>query len=249
MAKPAIQTWAVDRIVASLKEGARTLELGCGSGLATRDLKDRQVSIQCADVECWHEPHEDIEHTSGADLTKVLPFEDEAFEAIVSLEVFEHLTNPFNAAKELARVLTDGGQLFLTMPNFWGIRSRWRFFWRGSVNRSKVEEPFYRTNLREGRCPPHINTLPWPILKFAFATYGLRVEEVCGYQRSVLGQILFFPMAAAIWLLTRLSSRKRRRRDMLDETNSWSVLFGSHHVFIRARKVGVAAIDAADPKV
>lgn len=246
MAKPTIQTWAVKEIAARLGKEDVTLEVGCGSGKATEAFKELGVNIQCSDVDRWHDPHESIQHTSGADLTKSLPFEDASFNAVVSFEVFEHLTNPYVAAEELARVLTDQGQLFLTMPNFWGLRTRWRYFWTGNINRSKVHNEFYRTNLREGRCPPHINTMPWPTMKFALATYGLQVEEVRGYQRNVVPHLLFWPFAVLVWLITRLSGRGRKRRFQLNETNRWSVLWGSHHVYIHARKVGVEAINAAD---
>ena len=144
------------------------------------------------------------------------------------------------------RLLNDQGQLFLTMPNFWGARSRWRYFWTGNINRSKADSAFYRSNLREGRCPPHINTAPWPTLRFALASYGLQLEEICGYQRHFFPHLIFFPLAAAIWVITQLSGKRRRRRFHLLETNRWSILWGSRHVYIRARKVGVEATDAAD---
>lgn len=231
--------------MASLGKDDVTLEVGCGRGHTAAEFKALGVNIQCSDVTAWHEPHESIQHTSGADLTKSLPFDDASFDAIVSFEVFEHLTNPYNAAKEFARVLNDRGQLFLTMPNFWGVRSRWRYFWTGNINRSKIYSEVDRTKLREGRCPPHINTAPWPALKFGFVSYGLQVEEVCGYQRNVLPHLVFFPFAAAVWLMTRLSGKGRKHRFHLLETNRWSILWGSRHVYMRARKVGVEAIAAA----
>ncbi|EAW42963.1 glycosyltransferase [Nodularia spumigena] len=42
-----------------------------------------------------------------------LPFQDEIFDAVVCLNVFEHLYNPNLAAKEILRVLKPGGKLIL----------------------------------------------------------------------------------------------------------------------------------------
>lgn len=237
--KPTVQEWALERILESLERSGPTVEIGCGAGSFTRALAARGVSVQCADVDRWHEPIEGVPHTSGADLTSKLPFDHGAFRSLIALEVIEHVTDPFHAVAEMARVLARGGRLYLTLPNFWNARSRWRFLMRGSLNRSRVRDEVAQENLREGRCPPHINTMAWPTLKYALVAYGFEVEEVCGYQRRPLRQLGSLPLAAFVWAATRLGSRRRRERFELDETNRWSVLYGSHHVFIRARKVGI----------
>ena len=46
-----------------------------------------------------------------------LPFDDEAFDALVTFEVIEHVEFPEKMAGELARVLRSGGCLILTTPN------------------------------------------------------------------------------------------------------------------------------------
>jgi SAM-dependent methyltransferase len=45
-----------------------------------------------------------------------LPFEDEAFDAVILSEVIEHVVNPMQALLEIQRVLKKGGLLFLTWP-------------------------------------------------------------------------------------------------------------------------------------
>lgn len=45
-----------------------------------------------------------------------IPEPDESFDAIMSVEVFEHLPNPLAALKEFYRLLRKGGQLILTAP-------------------------------------------------------------------------------------------------------------------------------------
>jgi SAM-dependent methyltransferase len=45
-----------------------------------------------------------------------LPFQDAVFDAILSLNVLEHVTDPFQSAAELIRVLKPGGKLYCCVP-------------------------------------------------------------------------------------------------------------------------------------
>ena len=47
---------------------------------------------------------------------EVLPFVDEAFDAIVSISVLEHVKDPWRCAREMIRVLKKGGELFVGVP-------------------------------------------------------------------------------------------------------------------------------------
>lgn len=59
--------------------------------------------------------HTDIEN---------LPFEDGSIDAIICLEVLEHVENPFKAAYEIKRVLKPGGFLLLTTPFLLGYHGK-----------------------------------------------------------------------------------------------------------------------------
>jgi len=56
---------------------------------------------------------------------------DSTYDCIACLEVLEHTTNPFDAIKELRRLLKDGGYLLVSAPLNWRIHGPspdcWRF--------------------------------------------------------------------------------------------------------------------------
>jgi len=112
---------------------AKILDAGCGSGLLSRYLVDKEKAL---DVEACDfsdlriqqaknyskGKYSDIKYQK-ADLLN-LPYEDEAFDIIISRFVFEYLPSPVDTVKELKRVLKKGGTLYLidldgVFLNYW----------------------------------------------------------------------------------------------------------------------------------
>ena len=85
------------------------------------DITPRSVSIS----QKYIQDKVDLEHTtqqfdfSVADAAQ-MPFADNSFDAIVSINVFEHIMEIENAVQETYRVLKPGGLAFLHVPPYYG---------------------------------------------------------------------------------------------------------------------------------
>ena len=60
-----------------------------------------------------------------------LPFDDDRFDAVVSIEVIEHVEDQFAFLRELARVARPGGLVVVTTPNVLNVSSRLRTLFTG----------------------------------------------------------------------------------------------------------------------
>jgi SAM-dependent methyltransferase len=81
------------------------LVLDCGAGRRPRYFSN-VVNFEIADYET----------TDVRGVGEVLPFVDNAFDAVLSLAVLEHVKDPFLCAREISRVLKPGGELICCVP-------------------------------------------------------------------------------------------------------------------------------------
>ncbi len=100
------------------------LDAGCGTGLFTKRAIERNAKVTSIDiapklVELTKRKNPSTNAIEASLLQ--LPFEDDTFDYVISSDVIEHTTNPYDATKELIRVLKPGGKICITVPNrtFW----------------------------------------------------------------------------------------------------------------------------------
>ena len=105
--------------------GLRVLDFGCGTGYGDERIADRCLHVTGVDVS-----HEAIayavdrhrhERTAYRRIDPVddapLPFGDASFDAVLSFQVIEHVSNPAAYLSEAARVTRPGGLLILATPD------------------------------------------------------------------------------------------------------------------------------------
>src|ERR1043165_6315456 len=86
------------RALEALPQGSRILDLPAGNGLLADALRDAGHDVVCADI---NRERPDYQYV---DMTGPLPFRDAEFDAALCLEGLEHLVDPVQLVRELARV-------------------------------------------------------------------------------------------------------------------------------------------------
>ena len=116
-----------------------------------------KLNIKSADIE------KDLNPDFCIDITKKTQFENENFDAIICLEVLEHTRNPFNAIKEITRILKKGGVLFLSVPCNYRIHSPFPDSWRFTAHAFHVIAQDYNYDIISLKCIESTDRLLFPI--------------------------------------------------------------------------------------
>jgi len=232
LARPAVH----ERVLALLSRLTRgkLLDVPAGTGALARQLARMGFEVTCSDVNAEGFAAAELPFRQ-ADLSEELPFEDSSFDCVTCIEGLEHLENPFQAVRELARVLRPGGALVLSVPNYLNIERRLKFLITGSFTKPVPPERLKELG-PEGVAMLHLTPAGYPQVKLMLELAGLQVEGLYRDRVKVKQMLLLWPLVLVIRLYTRLWPRKARQRYLLDEVEGPALLTGGNTLIIQARK-------------
>ncbi|MCC8364253.1 class I SAM-dependent methyltransferase [Lysobacter sp. A6] len=132
-AAPGLHELAAERLATVLAPaGARVLELGAGAGAMSLRLKDRGYAVTASDLnERSFVPTREIPFVA-LDLNEAFAQRlQRRFDAIVALELVEHLENPCHFFRQCREALENKGFLLVSTPNLANPVSQAMFATRG----------------------------------------------------------------------------------------------------------------------
>lgn len=108
--------------------GSKLLDAGCGTGAMLEEVTSRFGSVYGADGS-----PESLKFCKKRGLTNIklvdfeqkLPYQANYFDAIVCLDVLEHISNDNKLLQNFYRILRPGGRLYLTVPAYQFLWSYW----------------------------------------------------------------------------------------------------------------------------
>lgn len=125
----AARAWATQT---AARAGAhpRVLDLGCGDGRISGALAEAGARVTGLDpsevaLSRARAAHPEIEFVQPA-ANGLLPFADGAFEAVVCINVLEHVADTQRLMSEARRVLAPGGHIAVAVPFHGRVAGAWR---------------------------------------------------------------------------------------------------------------------------
>ena len=161
----------------------RVLDIGAGRGELLRAACDAGWSA--VGIEPSASFAEYAARYSGAEIKREpleqCNFPDCSFDVVILSAVLEHIYNPDEVIKEIARILRPGGALFLDVPNEKGL-----YFRMGNLYQ-RLRGRNWTVNLAPTFEPFHVFGFNGRALRMLLAKYGLTVKDWHVYGgRSVL---------------------------------------------------------------
>ena len=195
---------------------AAVLDIPAGAGRLSDRLRREGFEVVSADI------NESGKDYVFADMNKTLPFANEQFDAVISMEGIEHIVNYTGFISELSRVTNPGGIVILTTPNISCFYSRFMFMCTGNFFQFWPAQGFVNVNQEEVFDFGHITPLTWQKMYFHFAHHGLTLAALRGnkIKRKSLFPIYLLAMVVGIpWIAYRLRYTRKTVKALLNQTN------------------------------
>lgn len=199
--------------------GARILDVGAGEGYFCKLAAERGYRVEACDLDSRLFKLPEIPFHQ-ADLSQGLPLPDASFDAVVSIEVLEHLENQARFMSEVLRVTRPGGTVILTTPNILSLPSRWHFFLYGYTD--CAPRPL------DPCCPElamqHISPIGLPQILFLLERFGGELVQLGTNRRrrsAWLPMILLYPLLALMLRAKLLRSRYAGHEPMYRRHLRW----------------------------
>jgi SAM-dependent methyltransferase len=176
----------------SLPEGSRILDVGSASGgntLLLTDLGFNLTSLEMSDLGVQLQLKKGIRVVRG-DATD-LPFESDSFDAVLCLDVLEHIENDVSALNEMYRVTRPGGKFLFSVPEdprLWSEHDEAVSHVRRYL-RSEFEQKISEAGFEISKTRSSLVFLKWPIKIYRLFGKGSSLKKENFLINSILHKI------------------------------------------------------------
>jgi SAM-dependent methyltransferase len=211
-------------------EHAKVLDVGAGRGALSQRICGLGYDVTACDLAPESFAVEGVS-CLRVDAGGELPFPDAHFDAVLAVEVVEHLEAHARFFQQITRVLRPGGAFVFTTPNILSLKSRLKFFLTGYFYSFGPLEPGVKDPTSQ-----HLSPFTLDRYRFVLAEAGLLLERIATDKLQGTSRVLAF-LAPIIRFYARLSHGRAfaGAGEIVARQNSREALYGRTLV-LTARK-------------
>ena len=204
------------------------LDAPAGYGHLSMRLKEMGYEVTSGEIE------PEIFAVSGlkciyTNLNRHIDAPDGTFDYICCIDGLEHMTDPYQAVKEFARVLKPGGYGVFSIPNYTNIERRLKFLLRGYFTKPVSYDRFQNEGANLYNF--HNSPITITILEFMLKINNLDIVEI-KENAPKLKQYLLLPFVLLMWVINLFSPQKSRKKHRTDLTLNKSIILGGNNLII-----------------
>ena len=159
--------------------GARVLEVGCGVGVYTGEMRRRFTPhVEAVDIEVARvaQARIDTPHALVAAAER-LPYPANTFDVVIANEVIEHVADDRAVVREMVRVARPGGRVVIFCPNRGYPFETHGHYWRGVYHFGNTPFINWLPDALRNRLAPHVRVYTARGLRRLFAGEPVRVAH------------------------------------------------------------------------
>ena len=225
-----INSW-MSEYIKSLPDlsGKIVVDIPCGDGRASYEFQKKGATIKALDLFPDFLKLKNIK-AEYADLSDIIPVENDSADYIVCQEGIEHIPNQVRVLQEFNRILKKGGILLLTTPNNSNLRARLSFFllesdyWK-RIASTELDSIWFSRHETDKIYFGHLFLLGVNFLQSLATVSGFRVidRRKTNIEKSSLVLAFLYPIIVLVTFLSFFHYKKKNKN--VDETKRKNILF------------------------
>ena len=177
-----LHEYAINVVLKACTKGSQILDLGCGSGAFSKRLQDNGFITTSVDLslDTFSLDSDKLEIDLNSNFTEKV--HEKKYDAVVALEVIEHLENPLHFLRQLKQLTDNKTVIIVSFPNIHLYSSVFTFYKNGTFGNwtpSLYWESGHQTIIPDWLFEEHLK-------KIGFAVEG---KHFCGYFDPPVGFI------------------------------------------------------------
>jgi len=224
------------KVLGALPRG-RVLDCPTGEGALAEKLVAAGFDVRACDLYDELFRLDGVEIKKG-DLSGTLPYPNQSFDYITSLDGLEHIDSPPNAFREYRRLLKPNGHLVISVPNIMNVEERLKWLMFGYTSHFKPLSDQFKAKIHydtagKHEISVHANPIGYNELRYFLELNGFEIQGVYR-DRVKANQWLYFPITTLIRLVAALIPEARKQDRWTRELASDPVLLGGNTLIIHS---------------